>query len=213
MSLNCNCPLATELDAIPVSACPENIGQIQRFLIARRGYIVWDNATPANNIPATIASNAIIVVAVWNIITAASDDTKVTKTPLISGDSSITAGAAITVGGGDNSTRNGETLVNGYNPADGTARFDSMSTAQIAAFKKLRCEDLEVYPVNQDGKILAKKVGDLITGYPVSNFSLSSKNNAGYGTRDSNVLTFQIDEDWDEYLHFITPTDFNALTF
>ena len=163
--------------------------------------------------PATIAGNAIEVVAGWNILTSASDDTKVIKTPLIGGDSAITAGAPITFGGGDNSTRNGETLVNGYNPADGTARFDSLSAAQISAMKRLRCEDLEIIPINDAGQMLVKKVNDKATGFPVSNFDLGPKNNAGYGTRDSNVLTFQIDEDWDEYLHFITPTDFNALTF
>ena len=36
--------------------------------------------------------------------------------------------------------------------------------------------------------------------------------NAGFGTRDSNVLTFQLPFDWDETKHAVTPTDFNALT-
>jgi hypothetical protein len=210
--LGCDCPLPTELADIPANSCPENIGQIQRFFIARKGNIIWDNATPANNLPATISGDVIEVVAGWNTLFAAADDTKVIKTPLVGGDTAITAGTAITQGGGDNTTLNGETLVNGYNPADGTARFDSLSTAQVVAMKALRCEEVEVYPINQDGKILARKEGDLITGFPVTNFSLGSKNNAGFGTRDNNVLTFQMNDDWDEYLYFVTPTDFNALT-
>lgn len=210
--LGCDCPLPTALASIPANSCPENIGQIQRFFIVRAGNVIWDTATPANNVPATIVGDTLDVVNGWNTLFAASDDTKVIKTPLIGGDSSITAGTAITQGGGDNTTLNGETLVNGFNPADGTARFDSLSTEQVVALKALRCEDLEVYFVNQDGKILCKKVGDLVTGFPVTNFSLGSKNNAGFGTRDSNVLTFQMDDEWDEYLEFITPTDFNALT-
>lgn len=210
--LGCNCPLASELTSIPSNTCPENIGQIQRFFIARKGNIVWDNATPANNLPATIVSQLIEDVAGWNVLFSATDDTKVVKTPLVGGDTSITAGTALTQGGGDNATLNGQTQVNGYNPADGTARFDSLSTAQVAAMKDLRCEDVEIYPVNQDGKVLTRKNGDLITGFPVTNFSLGSKNNSGFGQRDNNVLTFQLDDNWDEYLYLITPADFNALT-
>jgi len=36
--------------------------------------------------------------------------------------------------------------------------------------------------------------------------------NAGFGTRDMNTMTFQLDFDYDETKAAITPTDFNALT-
>ena len=36
--------------------------------------------------------------------------------------------------------------------------------------------------------------------------------NAGFGTRDNNTLTFQLDFDYDEYKYAVTPADFNALT-
>ncbi len=211
--LDC-CPLDPSLTDIPASACPENIGQVQRYWFVRKGQVIWDIVTPANNVPATITGQAPEDAAGWNILFAAADDTKVVKSPLIGGDSTLTAGTTITQGGGDNSTLNGETLVNGINPTDGSARFDSLTGAQIAAFRTLACEGngLEVYLVSQEGKIWGSKVGDLVTGFDCTNVVLGSMSNAGFGTRDSNVLTFQLAFDWDETKYAITPADFNALT-
>jgi len=211
--LDC-CPLDPSLTDIPASACPENIGQIQRYWFVRKGQVIWDVVTPANNVPATITGQAPEDAAGWNILFAAADDTKVIKSPLIGGDSTLTAGTTITQGGGDNSTLNGETLVNGINPTDGSARFDSLTGAQIAAFRTLACEGngLEVYLISQEGKIWGSKVGDLVTGFDATNVVLGSMSNAGFGTRDSNVLTFQLAFDWDETKYAITPADFNALT-
>ena len=211
--LDC-CPLDPSLTDIPASACPENIGQIQRYWFVRKGQVIWDVVTPANNVPATITGQAPEDAAGWNILFSAADDTKVVKSPLIGGDSTLTAGTTITQGGGDNSTLNGETLVNGINPTDGSARFDSLTGAQIAAFRTLACEGngLEVYLVSQEGKIWGSKVGDLVTGFDCTNVVLGSMSNAGFGTRDSNVLTFQLAFDWDETKYAVTPADFNALT-
>lgn len=211
--LDC-CPLPTALSDIPGSACPENLGQIQRYWFVRKGQVIWDVVTPANNVPATITGQAPEDAAGWNILFAAADSTKVVKTPLIGGDSTLTAGTTITQGGGDNSTLNGETLVNGINPTDGSARFDSLTGAQIAAIRTLACEGngLEVYLVSQEGKLWGKKDGDLVTGFPCTNVVLGSMTNAGFGTRDNNTLTFQLDFDYDEYKYAVTPADFNALT-
>jgi hypothetical protein len=78
----------------------------------------------------------------------------------------------------------------------------------------LACEGngLEVYLVSQEGKIWGKKSGDLYTGFPCTNVVLGSMTNAGFGTRDNNTLTFQLDFDYDEYKYAVTPADFNALT-
>jgi hypothetical protein len=153
-------------------------------------------------------------VAGWTILFAAADDTHVVTSPLIGGESVLTAGTTITQGGGDNSTLSGTTLINGINPTDGSARFDSLTGAQIEAFRKLACEGtgLEVYLINQQGLIWGQQVGDLFTGFDVSNVVLGSMTNAGFGTRDSNTMTFQLDFDYDETKAPVTPTDFNALT-
>jgi len=211
--LDC-CPLATALTNIPASTCPENMGQIQRYWFVRRGSVIWDIATPANNIPATIAGNAATVVAGWTILFAAADDTHVVTSPLIGGDSVIEAGSVVSQGGGDNSTLSGSTLINGINPATGKARFDSLTGAQIAAMRLLVCEgaNMEVYMINQQGLIWGQRVGDLFTGFDCENVVIETMTNNGFGTRDNNMLTFQLPYDYDETKGSITPTDFNALT-
>lgn len=210
--LDC-CPLDASLTAIDPTTCPENLGQIQRYWFVRAGQVKWDIATPADNLPASILGLAPEDITGWNTLFAAPDDTKVIKTPLIGGDATLTAGTNITQGGGDNSTLNGEQLINGINPTDGMARFDSLTGAQIAAFRKLICEasGLEVYLVNQEGKIWGSKVGDIFTGFPCTNAVLGGLTNNGFGTRDFNNLTYQLPFDADESKHAITPT-FQALT-
>lgn len=211
--LDC-CPLATALTNIPASTCPENMGQIQRYWFVRRGSVIWDIVTPANNIPATITGNAATVVAGWNILFSAADDTHVVTSPLIGGDSVIEAGSVVSQGGGDNSTLSGSTLINGINPATGKARFDSLTGAQIAAMRLLVCEgaNMEVYMINQQGLIWGQRVGDLFTGFDCENVVIETMTNNGFGTRDNNMLTFQLPYDYDETKGSITPTDFNALT-
>lgn len=219
MNMICNflldcCPLATTLTDIPGSTCPENMGQIQRYWFVRKGNVSFDIPTPANNLPGTIAGIDPDDIAAWTILFSAPDDTKVVKTPLIGGDSVITAGSVLSVGGGDNSTLNGSTLINGINPADGSARFDSLTGEQIEAIRNLTCEagGLEVYLISQEGKIWGKKDGDILTGFDCANVILGTMTNAGFGTRDNNVMTFQLDFDYDEYKYAVTPINFNALT-
>ena len=212
--LDC-CPLATSLSDIPSSSCPENIGQIQRFWFVRKGNVVIDTVSPfSGSLPAGIASIDPETLAMWTLLFGYTNDDKVIKSPLIGGDSTLTAGTTISQGGGDNSTLSGQTLINGINPTDGSARFDSLTAAQIKEFRKLACEaaGLEVFLISQEGKIWGKKDGDLLTGFPCANVVLGTMNNAGFGTRDNNVLTFQLDFDWDEYKYALTPSNFNALT-
>jgi len=212
--LDC-CPLATSLTDIPSSSCPENIGQIQRFWFVRKGVVVFDTLAPyTNSTPATIATLDPEVLATWTILFSAVDDSHVVLTPLIGGDSTVTAGTPVTFGGGDNSTLSGETFVTAINPSDASVRFDSLTAAQIAAFRTLTCEGngLEVYLISQEGKIWGSKTGDLFKGFDCTNVVLGSLTNSGFGTRDSNTMTFQMPFDWDETKAFLTPSDFNALT-
>jgi hypothetical protein len=213
--LDC-CPLATALTNIPASTCPENMGQIQRYWFVRRGEVIFDVATPANNLPAAIAGvgNFPSVLAPWTILFALATSEHVVTSPLIGGDSVIEAGSVVSQGGGDNSTLSGSTLINGINPATGKARFDSLTGAQIAAMRLLVCEgaNMEVYMINQQGLIWGQRVGDLFTGFDCENVVIETMTNNGFGTRDNNMLTFQLPYDYDETKGSITPTDFNALT-
>ena len=213
--LDC-CPLATSLTDIPSSACPENIGQIQRYWFVRKGVVVLDTVSPySNSTPSgTLAGQDPTLLATWNLLFSAADDSHVVTTPLIGGDSTITAGTPVTFGGGDNSTLNGEQFVTAINPSDSSVRFDSLTAAQIAAFRKLTCEGsgLEVFLISQEGKIWGSQTGDLFKGFDCTNVVLGSLTNNGFGTRDSNTMTFQLPFDWDETKSFLTPSDFNALT-
>lgn len=209
----CICP-EEELDTITPANCREAIGQIQRYFFVKGGQLIWDIADPLLNIPATIQvlDYTIDKVAPWNVLYAASGFTKVVMTPLVGGDTTLLNGGAITNGGGDNSTLNGETQTNGFNPTSGAARFDNLDKTEVKAIRKLLCSpDLEVYMVNQFGKILVREEDGKYTGFPVKNVTLLSKDNNGFGTRDANAFTFQIDSDYDEYLTFVKPDDFNAL--
>jgi hypothetical protein len=210
--MNC-CPLPAALTTITATTCPVNMGQIQRVFFVRRTYVQWDTVTPANNVPAAIATFLPTVVAGWTILRAAVGNTKVVIPPLFGGDITITPGEAIKVGGNDNTTLNGETYVNSYAPSTFAARFDSLSKQTTADLKELRCESLEVYFVNQDGDIIGRRVGDLFVGFNAKALVVNSRSVQGFGTRDSNTIDFQLDADWDAEFEIITPTDFNALTF
>jgi hypothetical protein len=210
----CNCPVATALTTITTSSCPEEIGQIQRAWFVRKGEVVWDTATAgAANVPATITGDLVTVIAGWTILKTAVDSTKVVFAPLFGGDITITPGEAITQGGNDNSTLNGQTYFVAFPDSTFSARYDQLSAQTTADLKLLVCEDLEVYFVNDSGDI----IGDASTtgtfkGFDCSNVALGSRNVQGFATRDSNIMTFQLDEDWDTYFEKQTPTDFNALT-
>ena len=99
-----------------------------------------------------------------------------------------------------------------------------MLSASIAfrpyELKLLVCEQLEVYLINADGDIIGHRDrtsagvnDDTWHGFPVSNAAFGGRSVLGFATRDSNVLTMQLDDDWDSYFEKQTPTDFNALTF
>ena len=211
--LDC-CPLATSLTDIPSSACPENIGQIQRYWFVRKGVVILDTVAPYTNAtPVTVQFDPLLLTT-WNILFSAIDDSHVVLTPLIGGESVIAAGTPVTFGGGDNSTLSGETFVTAINPSDASVRFDSLTAEQISAFRKLTCEGsgLEVFLISQEGKIWGSQTGDLFKGFDCTNVVLGSLTNNGFGTRDSNTMTFQLPFDWDETKSTLTPSDFNALT-
>lgn len=210
--MNC-CPLPAALTTITATTCPVDMGQIQRVFFVRRTYVQWNTVTPASNVPAAIATFLPTVVAGWTILRAAVGNTKVVIPPLFGGDITITPGEAIKVGGNDNSTLNGETYVNSYAPSTFAARFDSLTAAQTSQIKELRCESLEAYFVNQDGDIIGRRVGDLFVGFNAKALVVNSRSALGFGTRDANIIEFQLDTDWDSEFEKITPSDFNALTF
>lgn len=213
----CLCGTPTPLETILNPLCLEDIGQIQRAFLVKKAQVIWDITTPANNIPASISLDLITEEAGWLTLKALSTDDRVVFTPVkLASGGGIAAGSAVTEGGGDNSTPNGQIIHNGFNPADFNLIFRSLEKDQIRIIRGWGCYDVEIYFINQAGLIVARQetiLGqDLVTGFPLSNFRLGTKNNAGFGTSDTNELTAQLNADYDEFVTFFNPTDFSALT-
>lgn len=205
---NCNCPLPSALTTIDAAGCPFNLGQLQRVIITRAS---------SSEFPMTVATSNPNVLATWTPLFTASDDTKVVKTPLVGGNPAIVGGSAITQGGNDNTTLNGEVEVTGTESSVFTADFKDLEPALARAIKDLKCESLKVFFVNDAGDIIGveNEAGTTFDGLTVNgkSFFLSDRNNNGFGQKDVNTLSFNLAPGWDNYLTKVTPTDFNALTF
>lgn len=201
MSINCDCPNPTEIGSVPSSDCPFDIGQVQKIVVQRKGYV--------------FLLGAIKVLASWTALQTAANDTKVVSTPLVGGNPIITPGGAITEGGGDNSTLNGAEDILGTNPSIFSADFKSITPEQEKALKALMCEPtLQVFLINEFGKIICKK-GDIATsqtGIPIQSLHFGDRDNQGFGKKDINKLRFSFKAGWSEDIEVITPTDFNPIT-
>ena len=207
MSTLCTCPRPTALTTVPQFDCPVNFGQIQKLLISRQqpaGSERFDNTT---NDPTALAT--------WTPLLSAADDTLVVCTPTVIVDGTIEAGEAITNGGGDNSTLNGEVEVTGTNPSPFTGLLRSMPREIVAALKDLKCEpNLSVAFVNNSGQIIMNEVAtDTYEFFPISSFFFGDRNNEGFGTKDSNAISFNLEPCWDDNFIVFEPQDFDAKTF
>jgi len=210
----CNCPIPTALTAITATTCPTELGQIQRAWFVRKGYVIWDTATAG---AANVGGMAGLpdASAGWVTLKAAVNDTKVVMPPLFGGDIIIDPADAITQGGNDNSTLNGQTYFVAFPDSTFSARYDQLSAQTTADLKLLVCEDLEVYFINGDGDIIGDaSVTGTFKGFDCTNVALKSRSVQGFATRDSNVMSFQLDSDWDTIFEKQVPiSPFNPLTF
>ena len=199
----CDCPNPTAIESIPDADCPFDIKQVQKVVFQRRGN--------------KFLTSTIKVEESWTPLLTATDDTKVTSTPLIGGNPLITPGGAITEGGGDNSTLNGEEDVTGSNPSLFTADFKSINPAIERAIKSLMCEkNLQVYFITEENKIIAHHDADTMeegthTGLPISALYFSDRDNQGFGKKDVNKLRFSLKPGWSENIVSLIATDFSPL--
>jgi hypothetical protein len=215
---NCNCPKPTALTPITATTCPEEIGQIQRVWFVRKGFVFWDTVDPVTggSLPVSIQPNLPTASAGWTTLKGLSDDNKVVFPPLFGGDIVIEAGEAITQGGNDNSTLSGKTFHIAFAPSTFGARYDQLTATQTLELKALICEELEVYLINSDGAIIGNRVvgSDLWTGIAVDNVALGGRSVQGFAVKDSNLMSFQLDADWDTTFEKQIPVaPFNPLTF
>lgn len=203
--MDCNCPALAEIPDIPLFVCGVNIGQIQKIAIQRAG-----DQFDAAGLP---SPSDVLNASSWTTKMSASDDTKITITPMIGGNPIIEPGDAITVGGGDNSTMNGVQRVTGVNPSNFSCDFFSLPSEIEKALKAYRCEvDLVVYFFLKGGKIAARKISTgIYKGFPIQSFFVSDRGNAGFGTDDTVRMSFSLADGYSDDLEVITPT-FNPLT-
>jgi len=208
--MNCNCPAPAALTEIPTSECAFDLKQIQRLAFVIAGKVTWGQT---GSIP--VADADITALADWQARSTAVNDTKIVYSPLIGGDPAITAGEAVTTGGGDNSTLNGVTEVTGVNPSGFTATFKSITPEQELALKQFMCRpDIEVYLFVEGGKIVSEEIAGTPTGRKglrIQSYFFSDRNNAGFGAKDTFTMTFQFPAGWSEKLVMDTPADFNPL--
>jgi len=216
---NC-CPLPTAIPTFTANGCEINLNQVHRVWVVREGQVIFDISTPANNLPSpTITSLPPEGEAAWTALSTLTDSGKVGLLPLFGGDPAITPGDEITFGGGDNTTLNGKRQHIGFNPSDFVARFDGMSAAQEDEINDLTCEGdaLEVFLILHDKRIVGNidldDTNNLFTGIPLeSALVLLGRNVAGFQSKDSNTINFQLNKDWSRLMYIVTPT-FNTLTF
>lgn len=215
MSLIVNCPLPTALTTIPAVSCPFRFDQIVKFAFQRR------QATAPF---ATLA--AIQGVAAWNTLKTATDATKVITSPICTS-VVIPQSEGQSVGGNDNSTFAGIPEYNGEGFVAVTGEFKNLPPAVFRALRLLSQEslassvgvsNLTVMFINRNGTLYPSNpvdnAGAATTEYrfiPVYNFRISSPGSAGFNASNVNSFSFQLKDDWANYLAAVQPT-FDPLT-
>lgn len=203
--MDCNCPAPTSLTEIIAEVCGVDLKQIQRLAFQRVGDSFDTGATTPTDI---------LSLSAWQSKMTATDDTKIVVTPIIGADPTIEAGEPITTGGGDNSTLNGVEEVEGVNPSSFSCMFKSLSSKVEKALKALICErNLVVYLFLQGGRMAVVQitVDAKYEGFPIQSIFVSDRNNAGFGTRDTVSLSFELSAGWSDDLVILKP-NFNPIT-
>lgn len=203
--MDCICPGATFITPISAFTCGVDLKQIQRLAFQRRG----------DSFDTAVALTDILDLADWQTKISASDDTKIVVTPKIGGDPIITAGDALETGGGGNDTLNGVTEINGKNPSTFTCVFKSLPSNIQAEIETLMCESangLVVYLFLQGGSIAVVEIvaGVEHKGFDIEAFFFGDRNNEGFGTKDTNAMSFQFPAYWSSNLVKLKP-NFNPL--
>lgn len=208
MSLLCACPPAAEPADVPIPECLESFGQIQKAVLQRL------YASPGVLNGFTIASANPNVLASWTPLLASATSTKVVQTPYLQAPTTE-AGAARTYGGG-NETLGGIPIIIGREPTTFTANILRSPQITIAALKTYQCENAGVYLIDEYGRI-GGLTDNLTTPtvfrpIPLAGFFVGDKVFGGLESVDMNVISWSFFPNWSDKLHFVTPTDFNALT-
>ena len=215
MSVVCACPPPSAISAIPAAICPFKFDQVVKIWFQRK------QATPNFD----LVTNLIESEASWTPLFAASDDTKVTVSPFISG-LTFPMSESIEVGGGDNSSVFGLPEYQGEGNIVVEGMLKNVEPARLKILDEYVCEslatqgstNLTAYFLNRFGQIIHNNQ----QGFPIYNFRVSSLGSEGLNSNNTHAIRFNlvndaaIDEDaeaWDrDSLIAIPEATFKPLT-
>lgn len=207
MSLTCSCPVAAAIPNIPISSCPQSIGQIQKVVFQR----VFNSDGTKNALDASTANPTLK--ATWTALLAAANATKVVCSPYLNAPTGE-AGAIKTYGSG-NEVLGGIPITIGREPSTFTCNLLQQPQVTIEALKSYMCEEVGVYLINENGVIWLLADATTPTEYypvPIHTFFVGDKTPGGLDSPDMNVMSWYFAPNWSDRLVPVTPTDFNALT-
>lgn len=210
MSLNCGCPQAASLPSIVLGECKEKLGQIQKLIFQR----VFSAAGTKNAF--VVATADPTAKATWQTVLTASDGTKAVITPYVESPES-TAGGARTWGGGNDSL-GGIERITGREPSAFTGKFLDIDQLTASKLKRLSCENLGVFFVDEFGRI-AGLADNLTTPtkfmpVPIQSLFIGDKKMGMLTDPDENAIQFALSPNWSDKLKIYSPDTsvFNPLT-
>lgn len=194
-----DCPLPASGPTLPNEECPENLGQVVRIILLRRGYPLADTEAAA------------LLKATYTGLVGAVDETKIQITKPLEG-TTISGSEPIVEGGDDNSTFLGLEITTGYQSAKLESMIRNVSGAYIAALRKWRFYDIDVAFVNEFGQIAARVGTDgKVYGFPCYGWGVGDKANEGKNTHDKAKIRASLAAGWRDDLKLFKPTDWNPV--
>jgi hypothetical protein len=204
--MDCICPRPAALTTVLRVTCPENLGQIQRFIFQRAGFVFDAAADPT--------PNDILELDSWTPLITAVAGTKIVITPYVD-TFTIPEAEAITKGGNDNTTLNGVKQLLGFGGINPLGKFTGIPTAIVTQLRDLMCEgELVVYLINAAGRIVANKISTgVYTGLTVEplTMGINYPGSLGFATLDQATIQWGFAEDWAKNRAILTP-NFNVKT-
>lgn len=211
MGLNCGCPVGPSLETITINECKESFGQLQKVIFQR----IYATAGTKNAITSNEDKKA-----TYTALFAANDGTKMLISPFIQNPSNE-PGEARTFGGG-NQTLGGIPIVLGSEPSPFTGIIYQESQVTIAQMKKLQCENIGVYLIDEYGNIACQKISTTAGGqatdsfmpFPISQLFVGDKKLGGFEEPDSNTIRWNFFPNWSDNFHIIkrSALDFDPLS-
>lgn len=197
------CPATANLSAIAAGSCMPHLEQTIGF------YFQKEQASY------TVTPSSALLQATWTDLFAASDGTKVTKSPQIV-NLTIAKSEGTYAGGNDNTTPGGLPLYKG----EGPVRVSFMiRTSKVAMIESLRgyipytvpagSSTLQVFLIGRNKRISGITASSKLVGIPIHNLRISSVGNEGLKSFNEYDCAFDLAEGWDEGLTTVQATDFD----